>query len=154
MRVHKTMVTERNGGALGRAARAAFPGGAKKRVAGLLGVSLAMAHEILHRGYLGRKRREWARALLAELDRQDREERAAARRLLRHMAEDDGEMAGFDRRMAVGAGGPEVAAGAARGAVAGRARRATGLRAAALIDGAFCAAVWAALTWGALMVLP
>lgn len=29
-----------------------------------------------------------------------------------------------------------------------------GMRAAALIDGAFCAAVWAALIYGALLVLP
>lgn len=66
--------------------RAVFPRHPVKRLARLLGLPIGTAHEWTYRNLSANRRRELARALLDEFDRQDREERAALRRQLEQMA--------------------------------------------------------------------
>jgi hypothetical protein len=68
------------------AVRTVFPKHTPKMLARTAGVPIATAKEWLYRRFSGERRRELARLLLAELDRQDAEERAQARELLQQMA--------------------------------------------------------------------
>lgn len=100
--------------------RAIWPGGRTKRLARLCGVPLGTAHEWLYRHLSAARQREIARALLAEMDRQDREERAAARVRLAEMAGIDAVVAVGDAMAGAGAG---VAADPGAAAAAGSRRR-------------------------------
>ena len=65
---------------------AVLPRHSAKRLARLMSVPLETARSWLYRNLSSARRRELALALLAELDRQDAEERADARRQLKEMA--------------------------------------------------------------------
>ena len=98
-------------------ARVAFPGNTAKLLARLMGVEVATAKFWLARNFSAARMREAAARLLVELDRQDAEERAEARRLLLEIV-GDSFVVGSHRRLAREAE-PELAAGAALGAEAG-----------------------------------
>ena len=66
--------------------RAVYPAHTMKMLARLMGVPLDTARTWLYRHLSAARRRELALALIAELDRQDAEERADARRQLLEMA--------------------------------------------------------------------
>jgi len=68
------------------AVRIALPGYTVKRLAALADVPLGTAHDWLYRHFSAARQPEIAPAALAEIDRQDSDERAAARRKLEEMA--------------------------------------------------------------------
>lgn len=68
------------------AIRIALPRHPVKRLARLLGVPIGTAHDWIYRRLSVGRQQEIARAILAEMDREDAEERAAARRRLEVMA--------------------------------------------------------------------
>ena len=72
--------------------RAVYPRHTMKRLARAMGAPLDTARHWLYRKMSGERRREMAKLLLAEFDRQDREERAAVRQHLAEMAGMDAEM--------------------------------------------------------------
>lgn len=82
MDTHKTVESVSDAAAI----RAVLPRHPVKRLARLLGLPLGTAHEWVYRNLCAARRRELALALIAELDRQDAEERADARRQLIEMA--------------------------------------------------------------------
>lgn len=84
------------------AIRGVFPRHPVKRLARLLSVPLGTAHEWMYRRLSNSRRREVARALLAEMDRQDVERSALRYRLAQWAAEVDG---GNESEVAVPMGG-------------------------------------------------
>jgi hypothetical protein len=87
--------------------RVVFPRHTAKRLARLMGAETATARYWLHRRFSRARRRELGARLLAELDRQDMQERAAARQRLSEIAGDGwvGLGNGLGVGLSIGSGG-------------------------------------------------
>lgn len=88
MSPHKTVEIVSN--AVASAVRGVFPRHAEKELARLMNKSLGWAHEVLYRRFSSAHRRDLARALLREMEKQDVARIALRRQLATWAAEETG----------------------------------------------------------------